>query len=136
MNSYVTSIIEVSPRDVDNYTNVVHQILHDEMLFTAFTTCSEAARWRTKSLYGDPPLNVVTGYGKTISLLSQRLQSDKFAMTPAVLLTMGQLVAIETLIKNVSATARHLAGMQSMMAAKNGARPAPGPSPVQSAVDV
>lgn len=136
VNSYVTSIIEVSPRDVDKYTHVIHQILHDEMLFTSFTTCSEAARWRTESLHADPPLNVVRGYGKTISLLSDRLRSGRFAMSPTILLTMGQLVAIETLTKNVSATAKHLAGMQSAMAAKMGAKPSSGSSPVQAAVNM
>lgn len=136
VNSYVTSIIEVAPQNVNNYTHVVHQILHDELLFTAFTTVSEAARWRTQSLYGDPPLSIAKGYGKTIALLSQRLRSEKFAMTPTVLLTMGQLVAIETMIKNVSATARHLAGMQSAMMAKSGSKPPQASSPVQKAVDV
>lgn len=132
----MTSIIEVSPHDVDKYSHVVHQALHDEMLFTSFTTCSEAARWRTKDLYSDPPLHVVRGYGKTIALLSDRLRSGRFAMSPMILLTMGQLVAIETLTKNVSATAKHLAGMQSMMAAKSGSKPPSGSSPVQGAVDV
>lgn len=132
----MTSIIEVPPANIHAYTHVVHQILHDELLFTAFTTVSEAAKWRTQSLYGDPPLSIAKGYGKTISLLSQRLRSEKFAMSPSVLLTMGQLVAIETMIKNVSATARHLAGMQSAMMAKTGSKPSQGSAPVQTAVDV
>lgn len=106
------------------------------MLFTAFTTCSEATRWRTLNLYEDPPLNVVKGYGKTISLLTQRLQQDKFAMSPSILLTMGQLVAIEILIKNVSATARHLAGMQAVLKPKEDSGPSVGPKIVQNAVDI
>lgn len=56
-------------------------------------------------------------------------------MSPTVLLTMSQLVAIETLIKNVSATARHLAGMQAAMAAKKGRSAQGGAAPVQKAVD-
>lgn len=136
VNSYVTSIIEVSPENVDLYSNVVHQILHDELLFTAFTTCSEAARWRTKSLYEDPPLGVRKGYGKTVSLLSERLQTRRFVMTPAVLLTMSQLVAIETMTKNVSATARHLAGMQAAMKPKGDMTPHKGSAPVQTATDI
>lgn len=136
VNSYATSIIEVSPQNVGSYSNVVHQILHDELLFSAFTTCSEAARWRTQSLYGDAPLSVAKGYGKTIDLLSQRLKSERFAMSPAVLLTMGQLVAIETMMKNVSATARHLAGMQAAMKPKGKVAPLKGSAPVQTATDI
>jgi len=136
VNSYVTSIIEVSPQNVGNYSNVVHQILHDELLFTAFTTCSEAARWRTQSLYGDAPRSVAKGYGRTITLLSKRLQSERFAMSPAILLTMGQLVAIETMIKNVSATARHLAGMQAAMKPKGKVAPPKGSAPVQTATEI
>lgn len=132
----MTSIIEVSPQSVGNYPSLVHQLLHDELLFTAFTTCSEAARWRTQDLYEEPPISVARGYGKTISLLSQKLRSDRFAMSSTVLLTMGQLVAIETLIRNVSATVRHLAGMQSVMKAKTTDKPSAGSTAVQGAVDV
>ena len=135
INSYATSIMEVSTLNVSSYSTVVHQTLHDELLFTAFTTCSEAARWRTTSLFGDAPLNVARGYGKTVSLLSERLQSERFAMSPTILLTMGQLVAIETMIKNVSATAKHLAGMQAAMQPK-GQRASPeGSAPVQTATE-
>lgn len=138
MNSYVTSIIEVSPQNASPYSSIIHQVLHDELLFTAFTTCSEAARWRTQSLYDDPPVHIVRGYGKTIQLLQQRLRSEHFAMTSPVLLTMGQLTAIETLTRNTSATARHLAGMNSVMKAKNGtstSKDAPR-SALQTAVDI
>ncbi|KAK5947518.1 hypothetical protein PMZ80_001669 [Knufia obscura] len=136
VNSYATSIIEVSSQNVGSYSHVIHQILHDELLFTAFTTTSEAARWRCQSLYDDAPLSVAKGYGKTISLLSQRLRSERFAMSPTILLTMGQLVAIEILIKNVSATARHLAGMQAAMKPKNNVEPPEGSSRVLSATDI
>ena len=136
VRSYVTSIIEVSPDNVDSYSNVVQQILHDELLFTAFTTCSEAARWRTKSLYEDAPLGVVRGYGKTVALLSERLRSPGSMATPTVLLTMGQLVAIETMIKNVSATARHLAGMQGALKPSSNTSRQKGSAPVQTATDI
>lgn len=135
INSYVTSILEVSPRHRAPYSQVIHQILHDELLFTAFTTVSEATRCRTQDLYSDPSPNVVRGYGKTIQLLSKKLQSERFAMSPTVLLTMGQLVAVETLIKNVSATARHLAGMQAAMRPKPTNAP-DSSAPVRNAVDI
>lgn len=131
INSYVTSVIEISPQNQAAYANVIHQILHDELLFTAFTTVSEATRWRTQTLYDDAPASVVHGYGKTIQLLSKKLQLERFSMSPTILLTMGQLVAVETLIKNVSATARHLAGMQAAMKPKQ-----PGTAPVRDAVDI
>lgn len=115
---------------------IVHQILHDELLFTAFTTTSEAARWRTKSLYADAPLSIVKGYGKTIQLLHQRLKSGLFGMTSIIILAMGQLTAIETLTKNVSASARHLAGLNTLMAAGSRTPPAPSPTGLQSAVDI
>lgn len=57
-------------------------------------------------------------------------------MSPTILLTMGQLVAIETLIKNVSATARHLAGMQAAMTPKGSEVAQEGSAPVQKAVDI
>lgn len=57
-------------------------------------------------------------------------------MSPTVLLTMSQLVAIETMIKNVSATARHLAGMQAAMKQSNKAVASQSNRPVQSAVEV
>lgn len=136
INSFVTSIIEVSPENIAPYSQIIHQVLHDELLFTAFTTCSEAARWRTQNLYDDPPASVANGYGKTLSLLARKLQSEGFAMSPTVLLTMGQLVAIETMIRNVSATARHLAGMQAAMKPKGQEVAKAGTRPVQTAVDV
>lgn len=86
------------------------------MLFTVSTTVSEASRWRMISLTADPPESVVQGYGKTLAMLKERLASQKFAFTNVVLLTMSLLAAVETMIKNVSATGRHLAGMQSVMA--------------------
>ena len=136
VNSFVTSIIEVSPENIAPYSQIVHQVLHDELLFTAYTTCSEAARWRTQNLYDSPPDSVSNGYGKTLSLLVKRLQSQNFAMSPTILLTMGQLVAIETMIKNVSATAKHLASMQAAMQPKTQEVSKTETKPVQSAVNV
>lgn len=130
------SIIEVSPHDLDKYSRVVHQILHDELLFISFTTCSDASRWRMQDLHAHPPLSVVRGYGKTISLLAERLRSASFNVSPAILLTMWQLVVIEWLTKNVSATAKHLAGIQSIMAAKKDVKPTSNSSPVQAAINV
>lgn len=117
INSFVTSILEVQPQNIGGgYSEIVHRALQDPMLFTVSTTVSEAARWRMISLTADPPASVVQGYGKTIALLKERLASQQFAFTNVVLLTMSLLAAVETMIKNVSATGRHLAGMQSVMA--------------------
>lgn len=86
-------------------------------------------------MFGEPPAHVMKGYGKTIMMLAQRLKQDNFAMSNSGMIASGQLTAIETMTRNVSASSKHLAGMQQMMKSRSASsRPEQSTGKLQQAV--